>query len=54
MNVRDVGGQCRVGSLLIADREKCLQRMVNVMGVVCGRRQLKVHVCKSKDLYESV
>ena len=54
LNERD-GRQCRVSSLLfaddavlIADSEECLQRMVNEMGVVCGRRKLKVNVNKSK------
>ena len=44
-----------VGSLLfaddavqIADSEECLQRMVNEMGVVCGRRKLKINVNKDK------
>ena len=34
--------------VLIADSEKCLQRMVNEMGVGCGRRKLMVNVNKSK------
>ena len=49
------GRQCRVSSLLfaddavlIADSEECLQRMMNEMGVVCGMRELKVNVNKSK------
>ena len=36
-------------ALLIADSEDCLQRIVNEIGVLCGRRKLKVNVNKSKD-----
>ena len=54
LNERD-GRQCRARSLLfaddavlIADSEEYLQRMVNEMGVVCGRRKLKINLNKSK------
>ena len=30
--------------ILIADSEECLLRMVNEIGVVCGRSKLKVRV----------
>ena len=37
-------------AVLIADGEGCIQRMVNEIGVVCGRRKLKVNVNRSKVL----
>ena len=39
----------------IADSEECLQRMVNEMEVVCGRRKLMVYVDKgkAKKVYKS-
>ena len=54
-NVRD-GRQYRASSLLFVDDalliaddgEECFQRMVNEMGVVCGRKKLKLNVNKSK------
>ena len=33
---------------LIADGEECLQRMVNEIGMLCGRRKLKINVNKSR------
>ena len=58
-NERD-GRQSRVSSLLvaddavlIADSEECLQRMEDEMGVVCGRRNMKINANKSKVMKSS-
>ena len=54
------GTRCRVSSLLsaddavlIADSEVCLQRVVNEMEVVCGRKKLKVNRRKVMKVYKS-
>ena len=39
---------CGYDAVLIADSYECQQRMVNQMGVVCGRRKLKVNEKNSK------
>ena len=35
-------------AVLTAESEECLQRMVNEIGVMCGRRKLQVNVNKGK------
>ena len=35
-------------AVLIVDSEECLQKMVNEMQVVCGRRELMVNVNEGK------
>ena len=35
-------------AVLIVDSEECLQRMANEMGMVCGRRKLKVNMNKGE------
>ena len=54
LNERD-GRQCSVSSLLLADDagliavgEERLQRMVNKMGMVCGRRKLIINMDETK------
>ena len=58
LNARDGGHGSLSGLLfvreavLIAESEECVQRMdgVNEMGVLCGRRKLKVNMHKGNDV----